>query len=85
MRNDTGVTCRRWNWRQCTRTRITGSIPSAAFILDGLAALGDNGLTTAWRELAEYLTALHPSARLSWRRLGAAPASAAPGAPGATT
>ena len=22
-RDDAGVTCRRWNWRQCTRTRIT--------------------------------------------------------------
>jgi DNA/RNA-binding domain of Phe-tRNA-synthetase-like protein len=80
-RDDAGVTCRRWNWRQCTRTRITDSTVSAAFILDGLAVLGETGLMSAGRELAEYLTALHPSVRLTWRRLGPAPTSAAAGAP----
>jgi DNA/RNA-binding domain of Phe-tRNA-synthetase-like protein len=35
-RDDTGVTCRRWNWRQCTRTRLTPTTTRALFILDGL-------------------------------------------------
>jgi DNA/RNA-binding domain of Phe-tRNA-synthetase-like protein len=34
-RDDRGVTCRRWNWRQCIRTRITSSTASAMFVLDG--------------------------------------------------
>src|SRR5262249_62178050 len=33
-RDDLGVTCRRWNWRQCVRTRITASTTSAMFVLD---------------------------------------------------
>lgn len=35
-RDDLGVTCRRWNWRQCTRTRLTTSTTDALFIIDGL-------------------------------------------------
>jgi DNA/RNA-binding domain of Phe-tRNA-synthetase-like protein len=70
-RDDDGVTCRCWNWRQCVRTRITHSTTSAVFILDGLAELGPDGLLTAGQELAGHLTTLHPGARLSWRQLGA--------------
>jgi DNA/RNA-binding domain of Phe-tRNA-synthetase-like protein len=70
-RDDAGVTCRCWNWRQCVRTRITHSTTSAVFILDGLAAAGEQALAAAGAELAEQLTALHPGARLSWRSLGA--------------
>lgn len=40
-RDDTGVTCRRWNWRQCTRTRITTGTSSALFILDAFDPLTD--------------------------------------------
>lgn len=29
-RDDAGVTCRQWNWRQCTRTRIT---PIASWLI----------------------------------------------------
>ena len=28
--DDAGVTCRRWNWRQCARTRITATTTTAA-------------------------------------------------------
>ena len=77
-RDDTGVTCRCWNWRQCVRTRITGSTVSAVFILDGLAALGTDGLQAAGRDLAGHLSELHPQARLSWRQLGAAPLPTSP-------
>jgi DNA/RNA-binding domain of Phe-tRNA-synthetase-like protein len=51
-RDDTGVTCRQWNWRQCTRTRMTPATTNAVFIIDGLAALGCNGLTGAGNDLA---------------------------------
>ena len=72
-RDNDGVTCRCWNWRQCVRTRITHATTSAVFILDGLAGLGRDGLMTAGQDLAGQLTALHPGARLSWRQIGADP------------
>ena len=72
-RDDDGVTCRCWNWRQCVRTRITDATTSAVFILDGLAELGPGGLAEAGRDLAGQLAALHPGAGLSWRQLGAGP------------
>jgi DNA/RNA-binding domain of Phe-tRNA-synthetase-like protein len=74
-RDDDGVTCRCWNWRQCVRTRITHATTSAVFILDGLAELGPDGLMTAGQDLVGQLTALHPGARLSWRQIGAVPES----------
>jgi DNA/RNA-binding domain of Phe-tRNA-synthetase-like protein len=74
-RDDAGVTCRCWNWRQCVRTRITGATVRAVFILDGLAALGEDGLVAAGQDLAGQLTALHPGARLSGRLIGAAAAA----------
>ena len=69
-RDDAGVTCRCWNWRQCVRTRITHSTVRAMFILDGLDALGAGGLQAAGQDLAGHLTALHPGVRLSWRQIG---------------
>ena len=69
-RDDIGVTCRRWNWRQCTRTRITAATTSAVFILDGLAWLGGEGLQTAGLELIDHLTALSPGGRFSSRLIG---------------
>jgi DNA/RNA-binding domain of Phe-tRNA-synthetase-like protein len=70
-RDDDGVTCRCWNWRQCVRTRITGDTTRAMFILDGLPELGPDGLAAAGQDLAGRLTAFNPGARLAWRRIGA--------------
>lgn len=70
-RDAAGVTCRRWNWRQCTRTRITGQTTSAVFILDGLAALGGPGLTAAADALADALRSAHPGAELRTRLIEA--------------
>lgn len=42
--DDAGVTCRRWNWRQCTRTRLTPTTTKAVFIVD---ALGPNAAAIA--------------------------------------
>ena len=69
-RDDQGVTCRRWNWRQCVRTRITFSTMRAVFVLDGLAALGTGGLRTAEAELTESLDRLSPGASFASRLLG---------------
>ena len=68
-RDDLGVTCRRWNWRQCVRTRITESTTSAVFILDGLAALGGSGLATATDALTARLAEFHPGAKITLRQV----------------
>jgi DNA/RNA-binding domain of Phe-tRNA-synthetase-like protein len=78
-RDDAGVTCRCWNWRQCVRTRITTATARAVFILDGLAALGDGGLVAAGQDLAGHLAVLNPGARLSWRLIGAGAAATGAG------
>jgi len=36
-RDDLGVTCRRWNWRQGERTRLTEATTRAFFVFDALA------------------------------------------------
>ena len=68
-RDDRGVTCRRWNWRQCARTRITFSTTRAMFVLDGLAALGVGGLRAAEAELTASLARLSPGAAFTSRLL----------------
>ena len=70
-RDDRGVTCRRWNWRQCARTRITATTTTALFILDGLGALGTDGLRAAAAELTGSLARLSPQARFASRLIGA--------------
>jgi DNA/RNA-binding domain of Phe-tRNA-synthetase-like protein len=69
-RDEAGVTCRRWNWRQCTRTRITSATVNAVFILDGLAALGQERLTRAGDDLSRRLAEGNPGARLTSRQVG---------------
>jgi DNA/RNA-binding domain of Phe-tRNA-synthetase-like protein len=69
-RDDRGVTCRRWNWRQCARTRITHSTTTAMFVLDGLGALGVDGLRAAEAELTGSLARLSPGATFTSRLLG---------------
>ncbi|WP_345771594.1 B3/B4 domain-containing protein [Geodermatophilus sabuli] len=71
-RDDAGVTCRRWNWRQGTRTRITTDTTSAVFILDALAPLPDDAVCAAADALTDALLALSPAAVVH-RRLLARP------------
>ena len=53
-----GWTCRRWNWRQGPRTRLTESTRNAYFIIEGMApALTEAELEEAARELAERIAA----------------------------
>ena len=71
-RDDDGVTCRRWNWRQCTRTRITEATTRAVLILDGLPALGMDGLAAAADALEAGLQAISPDAAVLRRVVGPA-------------
>ena len=68
-RDDDGVTCRRWNWRQCTRTRITTGTSSAVFILDALDPMSDDAVHTAADALTDALLALSPDAAVHRRLL----------------
>ena len=67
--DDDGVTCRRWNWRQCTRTRITTGTSSAVFILDALDPLSDDAVHAAADALSAALLALSPDAVIRRRFL----------------
>ncbi|MFI1256290.1 B3/4 domain-containing protein [Streptomyces netropsis] len=66
-RDDAGVTCRRWNWRQCTRTRLTHDTTRAVFILDALAPLTDEALAAAGEALVSALVAGDPGVRTGSR------------------
>lgn len=68
-RDDAGVTCRRWNWRQCVRTRLHEGTTDALFILDALDAVGDDALTAAGDALVGALTHDAPEAVVRSRLL----------------
>ncbi|GGQ01871.1 B3/B4 domain-containing protein [Streptosporangium pseudovulgare] len=71
-RDDHGVTCRRWNWRQCVRTRITEETTDALFLLERLEPMTIGELTAAGEELAGLLRAVSPGARVETRIIGPA-------------
>jgi DNA/RNA-binding domain of Phe-tRNA-synthetase-like protein len=72
-RDDVGVTCRRWNWRQCTRTGITESTKNALFILERLEPYPLERLGEAADELTARLHAITPDVRVETRLIGPAP------------
>ncbi|MEV7811854.1 phenylalanine--tRNA ligase beta subunit-related protein [Streptomyces flaveolus] len=63
-RDDAGVTCRRWNWRQGPRTRLTEETTSAVFLLETLAPVPVEEARSAATELAELLEKFSPGARI---------------------
>jgi DNA/RNA-binding domain of Phe-tRNA-synthetase-like protein len=74
-RDDAGVTCRRWNWRQGPRTRLTEETTSGVFLLENLAPMPVPAVEAAAAELAELLEKFGPGARITVH-------PAAPAAPG---
>ncbi|MFI6063085.1 B3/4 domain-containing protein [Streptomyces sp. NPDC051286] len=65
--DDEGVTCRRWNWRQGVRTRLTEESVNAVFLLESLTPMTIRELEAAGTELAESLEKLSPGARITVR------------------
>jgi DNA/RNA-binding domain of Phe-tRNA-synthetase-like protein len=65
-----GVTCRRWNWRQCRRTRLTEMTRDAYFVLDRLAPHPVEDLHAAAAELVEGLRAVAPRCQISTEWIG---------------
>ncbi|MEU6985254.1 phenylalanine--tRNA ligase beta subunit-related protein [Streptomyces sp. NPDC046324] len=64
-RDEAGVTCRRWNWRQGPRTRIDDGTVNAIFLLESLTPMTRDELLAAGTELAESLEKLSPGARIT--------------------
>jgi DNA/RNA-binding domain of Phe-tRNA-synthetase-like protein len=69
-RDDRGVTCRRWNWRQCVRTRITESTKNALFILERLEPYPLDRLAVAGDDLSARLRASAPEVQIELRLVG---------------
>ena len=76
--DDTGVTCRRWNWRQARRTQLSDNTTAALFILDALEPVTDEALQSAADDLVAHLVRLGPEVRVA-RRLIAADTTAPEG------
>lgn len=68
----TGVTCRRWNWRQGRRTGLSDDTQTALFILDALAPASDAQVHAAADALTQALTNLASELSVSRRLIGAA-------------
>lgn len=61
-RDNVGVTCRRWNWRQGTRTRLDSGAKRMWFILESLSSMPEVELLAAGNELKSLLVQLMPQA-----------------------
>ncbi|MDF3299337.1 B3/B4 domain-containing protein [Streptomyces tropicalis] len=65
--DEAGVTCRRWNWRQGPRTRLTEETVSGLFLVESLAPMPVAEVEAAAAELAELLEKFSPGARIAVR------------------
>ncbi|MFL5679810.1 MAG: B3/4 domain-containing protein [Chloroflexota bacterium] len=72
--DDAGVTCRRWNWRQCTRTQLSPATTRALFIVDALGADAASAATAAADDLEQRLRTLDAGVRPMRRVLARAEA-----------
>jgi DNA/RNA-binding domain of Phe-tRNA-synthetase-like protein len=70
-RDDQGVTCRRWNWRQGVRTRLNRDARRMWFILESLGAMPIEALEEARDRLVAGLQAMSPGARVEAGRIAA--------------
>jgi DNA/RNA-binding domain of Phe-tRNA-synthetase-like protein len=70
----TGVTCRRWNWRQGRRTQLREDTTTALFFLDALDPVTGDALHAAADDLVTHLTRFGPDVRAARRLIAADPA-----------
>lgn len=68
-RDDLGVTCRRWNWRQGVRTRLDASAQRMWFILESLPEMPLAALHEAGGLLLDELRLMMPGMRADSRLL----------------
>ncbi|MQW75579.1 hypothetical protein GHK92_06815 [Nocardioides sp. dk4132] len=69
--DDSGVTCRRWNWRQTRRTQLSEETVTAFFILDALDPMSDEALLAAADDLVAQLSLWAPTLSVAQRLLRA--------------
>lgn len=69
-RDDQGVTCRRWNWRQGVRTRLDAQAQQMWFILESLPEMPLEALTEAGDKLIEGLQQMMPGAEIESMLIG---------------
>lgn len=70
-RDDKGVTCRRWNWRQTTRTRLDVTATDMWFVLERLEPMPVDALIEAGQLLATGLQRLGPGAEITTQLIAA--------------
>jgi DNA/RNA-binding domain of Phe-tRNA-synthetase-like protein len=70
-RDNAGVTCRRWNWRQGLRTQLTERTTNAYFVLDRLPPYPLADLHQAGAALQEHLRTTSPGCQIEVELLGA--------------
>lgn len=68
--DDSGITCRRWNWRQGYRTRLTEETRNAWFVLDRLPPYPMEALTAAGDELIASLRETSPESEIETELIG---------------
>ncbi|WP_435036634.1 B3/B4 domain-containing protein [Pseudomonas neuropathica] len=69
-RDDKGVTCRRWNWRQGVRTRLGADAKCMWFILESLPAMPLEALTEAGDKLIAGLQQMMPGVQIESSLIG---------------
>ena len=69
-RDDRGVTCRRWNWRQGVRTRLSVESGQMWFILESLPPMPLAALQEAGDRLIEGLKQMMPEAHIEHELIG---------------
>ncbi|MGK3135212.1 B3/4 domain-containing protein [Pantoea trifolii] len=69
-RDDAGVTCRRWNWRQGVRTRLSIEQAQMWFVLEHLPAMPLDALQQAGDMLEHGILQMMPGATVDRRLLG---------------
>lgn len=68
-RDDLGVTCRRWNWRQGVRTRLDARAQRMWFVLESLPQMPLEALLEAGDRLVEGLHGMMPGAVIESARI----------------
>ncbi|WP_250528813.1 B3/4 domain-containing protein [Caballeronia sp. ATUFL_F1_KS4A] len=69
-RDDVGVTCRRWNWRQGVRTRLAADAKQMWFVLESLPEMPITALQEAGDALVDGLRRLMPDSAIEARLIG---------------
>jgi len=70
-RDDEGVTCRRWNWRQSPRTRLEPHSTAMWFVIERLEPMPLEAVAAVGDALAATVRELAPEARIAIRWLSA--------------